>query len=135
MGLLSELYGYPIHAVTTRDAAGQVTGYLPLLQVASPLSGRRLVSLPFSDYTPFLAASAEAAENLLRQAVALAAEQRCRSIELRSGLNEWLARGMISSRTTSTCAGGCRWRVIRQRCGRAPRPRCGGRSRRRARRA
>jgi FemAB-related protein (PEP-CTERM system-associated) len=91
LGLLCELYGYTPHAITARDGAGRVTGYLPLLQVESPLTGRRLVSLPFSDYSPFLATSAEATDDLIRQAMALAAERRCRSIELRSGANEWLA--------------------------------------------
>lgn len=85
LDLLGRLYSYPIHALTTRDANGDLTGFLPVMAIASPLTGRRVVSLPFSDCCAPLATNDEAANALLDQAQALAREERARYLELRAG--------------------------------------------------
>lgn len=85
LDLLSRLYGYPVYTFTTRDATGALTGFLPALAIRSPLTGRRVVSLPFSDCCPPLAANAAAAVDLVDQALALAKDERARYLELRSG--------------------------------------------------
>jgi lipid II:glycine glycyltransferase (peptidoglycan interpeptide bridge formation enzyme) len=62
---------------------------LPLYHIQSPLTGRRYVSLPFSDHCPLLAIDAADAHKLLDQALALA--QKARYLELRGGCNDLLA--------------------------------------------
>lgn len=85
LDLLSRLYGYPVHQLQTTDAAGALTGFLPVMAVRSPLTGRRIVSLPFSDCCPPLVTDDAAAHGLLDQALALAREERARYVELRAG--------------------------------------------------
>ncbi len=90
--LINKLYGYHIIPLTTTNAEGRLTGFLPLCAVSSPLTGRRLVSLPFSDHCPLLAADEASANDLIDQAVQLAQEQKAKYLELRAGSNDVLAR-------------------------------------------
>jgi len=47
--VLRETYGHvPLYAA--RFAGGQLEGLLPLMEVSSPFTGRRGVSLPFTDF-------------------------------------------------------------------------------------
>ncbi len=89
--LIAQLYGYTVIPLTTTNNAGEVSGYLPLCLMQSPLTGRRLVSLPFSDLCPILAESEQDADNLVEQAIALAHQQKVRYLELRTGANHVLA--------------------------------------------
>jgi FemAB-related protein (PEP-CTERM system-associated) len=89
--LIAELYGYSVIRLTTTNSSGQITGLLPVCFMQSPLTGRRLVSLPFSDHCPLLAADKTSANNLIDQALNLAQEKRVNYLELRSGSNEVLA--------------------------------------------
>src|SRR5437867_4147340 len=70
--LITKLYGYSLIQLTTNDATGQITGYLPLCDIQSPLTGHRLVSLPFSDVCPVLAIDDASANDLIDQAIHLA---------------------------------------------------------------
>jgi FemAB-related protein (PEP-CTERM system-associated) len=92
LDLIPKLYGYKLIPLTTTNADGQVTGFLPLCFMQSPLTGSRLVSLPFSDYCPLLAEDENSANSLIDQAIRLAQQKRVRYLELRSGLNEVLAK-------------------------------------------
>jgi CelD/BcsL family acetyltransferase involved in cellulose biosynthesis len=47
--LLSDEYGYPFEACCLVDDRGRVVAGLPWARIASRLTGRRLVALPFSD--------------------------------------------------------------------------------------
>lgn len=78
--------------LTTINSTGQITGFLPLCHIQSPLSGRRLVTLPFSDYCPLLATDETSADDLIDQAIRLAQEKGVKSLELRTGINDVLAR-------------------------------------------
>lgn len=91
LDLITSLYGYKFIPLTTSDH-GRLTGFLPLCELRSPLTGRRLVSLPFSDYCPLLADDAISANKLVDQAIELAKSKSVRYLELRSGLNETLAQ-------------------------------------------
>jgi hypothetical protein len=53
--LLASTYGYPPLIFTIRDAGDSIVAGLPLLDVRSWLTGRRLISLPFTDHCPPLA--------------------------------------------------------------------------------
>jgi len=92
LDLIPKLYGYKLIPLTTTNADGQVTGFLPLCLMQSPLTGKRLVSLPFSDHCPLLAENEDSANDLIEQAIRLAQQKRVRYLELRSGLNEVLAK-------------------------------------------
>lgn len=85
--LLNTFYGYQIIPLATTNGEGQVTGFLPLSLIKSPLTGRRLVSLPFSDYCPLLAVDEASATQLIEQALHIALEKRVKYLELRSGAN------------------------------------------------
>src|SRR5215472_1588208 len=71
LDLISRLYGYSVIPITTTNTAGQITGFLPLCSMRSPLTGRRLVALPFSDLCPLLAVGEASANDLIDQAVRL----------------------------------------------------------------
>src|SRR5438132_6678146 len=92
LDLITKLYGYTVIPLTTRNATGQFSGFLPLCLMQSPLTGRRLVSLPFSDYCPVVAGDEDSANELIDQAIQLARQQRVRYLEIRSGTNEVLAK-------------------------------------------
>ena len=91
LDLIPQLYGYKLRLLTTANAAGRVTGLLPLCLMNSPLTGKRLVSLPFSDRCPVLSEDEHSTNDLIDQAIGLAQKERVRYLELRSGLNEVLA--------------------------------------------
>jgi FemAB-related protein (PEP-CTERM system-associated) len=90
--LITQLYGYSLIPLITTNTTGQVTGFLPLCSMHSPLTGRRLVGLPFSDLCPLLAADDASANDLIDQAVQIAQQQKTRYLELRTGSNEVLAK-------------------------------------------
>jgi FemAB-related protein (PEP-CTERM system-associated) len=90
--LIHKLYGYDIIPLTTTNAERQITGFLPLCSVSSPLTGRRLVSLPFSDQCPLLAIDNASANDLIDQAIQLAKRQQVKYLELRSGRHDVLLK-------------------------------------------
>lgn len=86
--LIARLYGYTVIPLATTNAAGRITGFLPLCALSSPLTGRRLVSLPFSDHCPLLAEDEQSAGELIEQAVQQALMRKARYLELRPGMSE-----------------------------------------------
>ena len=62
---------------------GQVTGYLPLSLLRSPLFGRHLVSLPYVNRAGVVACEDETAAQLIGAATKLADERNARYLELR----------------------------------------------------
>lgn len=92
LNLITRLYGYHIIPLRTTNQMGQTTGFLPLCSIRSPLTGQRLVALPFSDYCPLMASDDDAANALITQAIDLAQQKKVRYLELRTGPNETLAR-------------------------------------------
>src|SRR5947209_6559128 len=85
LDLITKLYGYTVIPLTTTNASGHVTGFLPLCSMRSPLTGHHFVSLPFSDQCPLLAEDEESANELIDQAILLARKEKVRYLELRSG--------------------------------------------------
>ena len=92
LDLITQIYGYTFIPLTTTNGVGQINGFLPLFAINSPLTGRRLVSLPFSDFCPLLAEDEASANALVDQAIQLSREQKARYLELRTGSNAILAR-------------------------------------------
>lgn len=90
LDLITKTYGYSVIPLTTTNSSGQITGFLPLCSMHSPLTGRRLVALPFSDYCPLLAENEDTAHELVEQAIQLARREKVRYLELRPGINDVL---------------------------------------------
>jgi CelD/BcsL family acetyltransferase involved in cellulose biosynthesis len=86
LDLISKHYGYAVIPLTTVNAAGEITGFLPVCSMWSPIRGRRLVALPFSDYCPPVASGESSAHELVDQAIALARQEKARYLELRAGV-------------------------------------------------
>src|SRR4051812_40463076 len=59
--LLAECYGLRVCAATMKDADGAIVAGLPIIETRGLMGGRRWVSLPFTDFCPPLATSAETA--------------------------------------------------------------------------
>lgn len=91
LDLISELYGYSMIPLTTTNSVGEITGFLPLCSMRSPITGRRLVALPFTDLCPLLAVDETSADALVDQAILLAQEQMVKYLELRTGVNDVLS--------------------------------------------
>ncbi len=90
--LITDLYGYSVIPLTVTNAGGEITGFLPLCSMQSLFTGRRLVALPFSDSCPLLATDEASANQLIEQALQLAQRQKVRYLELRTGMNDVIAR-------------------------------------------
>ena len=56
--LVASAYGYRPMIVTLRDTRNSIVAGLPLVEIRSWLTGRRLISLPFTDYCPPLGRNA-----------------------------------------------------------------------------
>src|SRR5260221_11262197 len=92
LDLITRLYGYSVYPLTATNADGKITGFLPLCSMQSPLTGRHLVALPFTDLCPLLAEDEASTNALVDQAIRLAQQQKARYLELRSGANNVLAQ-------------------------------------------
>ncbi|NLF79483.1 MAG: GNAT family N-acetyltransferase [Chloroflexi bacterium] len=80
---LGECYGYRPFVVTVSDSHGVVEAGLPCAEVRSRLTGRRWVSLPFTDYCPPLYRDDPALASLTDSLLKLAEQRRTPRIELR----------------------------------------------------
>src|SRR5438067_2295670 len=54
LDLITRLYGYSLIPLTTTCTTEHMSGFLPVCLMRSPLTGKRLDSLPFSDLCPLL---------------------------------------------------------------------------------
>jgi FemAB-related protein (PEP-CTERM system-associated) len=81
--VVEEAYGLAPHYLAAREEGGALLGVLPLVLFRSLRGRRELVSLPFHDSAGLLARTPEAERALVDAALALAAEQGARSVELR----------------------------------------------------
>lgn len=80
---LQRTYGYQPAALTTSGPNSDLTNALVLCRVHSWLTGRRLVSLPFSDHCEPLARNPEDLRRLVAGLEALAMAEGCKYVELR----------------------------------------------------
>ena len=83
ISLLAECYDYRPFVVAVCDAAGKITAGLPMMEVNSPLTGRRWVSLPFTDHCVPLHDDAESLSRLVKELAYLYKDGRTPKIELR----------------------------------------------------
>ncbi len=82
--VLEQTYHFqPLYLAAT-VADGSFEGVLPLFVVQSPLTGRKLISLPFSDICGPLARTKDALRSLLDHACDLADDQHAKYVQIRS---------------------------------------------------
>lgn len=81
--VLAACYGYRPFILAIRDTNGAVAAGLPMMDVSSPITGRRWVSLPFTDYCQPLYRDAAALELLTRQIVARYLDGQTPRVEIR----------------------------------------------------
>jgi CelD/BcsL family acetyltransferase involved in cellulose biosynthesis len=83
MQLLKECYGYrPFILALTESTGGLIAG-VPLMEVANPITGKRWVSLPFSDYCRPLSKDEAFLSDFAEQILRLAKNQKIHALELR----------------------------------------------------
>jgi CelD/BcsL family acetyltransferase involved in cellulose biosynthesis len=80
--VLHQTYGHrPAYVCPRRP--GQLASLLPLMEVSSPFTGKRGVSLPFTDFCPALAGTGASSRDLLDAALAQGRRQGWKYLELR----------------------------------------------------
>jgi CelD/BcsL family acetyltransferase involved in cellulose biosynthesis len=89
LALLRDEYGYELTAPCVVDRGGQIEAGIPFARIASPLTGRRLVALPFSDVcAPLVAAGGTAvAQELVHELERLHARSAVR-MEIRAEVEQ-----------------------------------------------
>jgi hypothetical protein len=83
--VLCATYGHIPHYLGVMEG-NQPRALLPILEVNSPLTGRRGVSLPFSDECGLLCFEESDGEEIIRSALELARERRWKYLELRGNI-------------------------------------------------
>ena len=84
--LLAECYGYRPFVVAVRDADNSICAGLPMMEISGLLTGRRWISLPFTDHCAPLCLCAESLSRLADSLVDLSRNQSTPKIELRCEL-------------------------------------------------
>ena len=80
--VLHQTYGHrPAYLCARRQ--GQLAAILPLMEVSSPLTGKRGVGLPFTDFSPALEATGASVPDLLEQALVHGRLRGWKYLELR----------------------------------------------------
>lgn len=84
--LLADCYGYRSFILAVCDDTGQLRAGLPVMEIHSPLKGRRWVALPFTDHCAPLSTDTESLYELLAFLADLQEEGSAPRLELRSAL-------------------------------------------------
>lgn len=80
--ILVDEYGFNSKYIMVKDG-GEVCGILPMFHIKSPITGNRLVSLPFSYHCGPVAKSADAYISLINESQDLADELGCKYLEMK----------------------------------------------------
>ena len=90
-------YGYRPVVLTTTAPGEKLSDGVVFCQVQSWLTGRRMVSLPFSDHCDPLVSNRESLENILGYARDRCSSKDCKYIELRPLNSEMSGEGLLPS--------------------------------------
>jgi hypothetical protein len=86
--VLQQTYGHtPVYIC--RFDGPQLAGLLPIMEVSSRWTGRRGVSLPFTDFCPALKARDQDGRALYEAAMGLGRQRRWKYLECRSASDDW----------------------------------------------
>jgi FemAB-related protein (PEP-CTERM system-associated) len=81
--IIRDAFGKETLRLSVTDASGQVAGILPLVMQQNILLGKNMLSMPYANYGGVLADADTHANTLASDAVRLAREMACKSLELR----------------------------------------------------
>ncbi len=81
--LMAECYGYRPFVIALPGADGDLAAGIPLMEVNSPITGKRWVSLPFSDYCLPLCVNESALRELVEGIIQLATRNKILKLDLR----------------------------------------------------
>jgi CelD/BcsL family acetyltransferase involved in cellulose biosynthesis len=84
--LLAECYGYRPFVLASLDARGKIDAGMPFMEVDSPLTGHRWVSLPFSDFCTPLYRDPTALNALVEYLVCQERQQAIPRVEIHAGI-------------------------------------------------
>jgi len=96
INLMAECYGYHPFVVVVCDASGEIRAGLPIMELKSALTGRRWVSLPFTDHCVPIYSDVECLNELIEVLVSLAKDSNIPRLELR-----WAPSSRSDMRTDS----------------------------------
>jgi CelD/BcsL family acetyltransferase involved in cellulose biosynthesis len=83
LDVIASTYGFRPFLLTLEDSAGELCGILPLFLVESRITGRRLISLPYTNAAGPLCRPGIDSTPLLEAAIDLARREACRYLEIR----------------------------------------------------
>jgi CelD/BcsL family acetyltransferase involved in cellulose biosynthesis len=83
VNLLTDCYGYHPFIVAVDDVDGRIRAGVPMMELRSPLTGRRWVSLPFTDHCTPLCRDADAVGSLTDAVVQISEAECVPRVELR----------------------------------------------------
>lgn len=83
IGLLSRSYGYKSLILAVMDSERRLNAGIPIMEINSALTGRRWVSMPFTDHCAPLHHDAESLDQLMRAVVDIAWKRRIPHVQLR----------------------------------------------------
>ena len=81
--LMAECYGYSPFIIALPGTDGDLMAGVPLMEVNSPITGKRWVSLPFSDYCRPLYKDESVLQEFVEGIIQLAARKKMQNLELR----------------------------------------------------
>ncbi|MGO8948461.1 MAG: lipid II:glycine glycyltransferase FemX [Ktedonobacterales bacterium] len=91
LSLVETVYGFRVIRLEVRGIDGESRGFLPVCALRSPLTGRRIVSLPFSDVCPMPVTDSVTANQVLDEVLELGRRHRASYVELRAGASSILS--------------------------------------------
>lgn len=87
--VLEEAYGYrPVYFAVVEN--GALRALLPMMEINSLLTGKRGVSLPFSDYADPFGEDEEQYRSLVDKAVRYGRDAGWKTVEIRGGMKPWM---------------------------------------------
>jgi CelD/BcsL family acetyltransferase involved in cellulose biosynthesis len=99
LGALQRTYGYEPIAFTTSPPNQTLENAVVFCVIRSRITGRRLVSLPFSDHCEPLVEDAENLERIIQMVGAFARQHRCRYAEIRPASGTLNSSGLQAAGT------------------------------------
>lgn len=91
-GVLRDTYGHTPNYFTVLDGE-RLSATLPVMEVKSPWTGRRGVSLPFTDECVLLSDGLVPADEILQAAIEFGRQRKWKYLECRGGKGVWAGRG------------------------------------------
>ena len=83
MKVLSGTYGFrPLYFSVSQN--GEIPSFIPIVIINSTLTGKRLVSMPFSDHSDPLIGKNVNPEDLIQEVISYAQKEKVKYIEFRS---------------------------------------------------